>query len=264
VQRLFGPALRELSGTLTGTTGPSDDRVAAISRTFNQRARALESTLLPPVVSLETKAIQTPRAETADFWSLFLPGLLFMALMFAAQGMSIDLWTEKMHGTLRRTLSTPQQAAAFLGGKLVAAAVIMMCAVAAALILGVTMFHVPMRRAPVALVWAVYAGAALFCYLVLFQSLAGSMRGGQLLSTLLVFPLIMVGGSFFPFEVMPPWMAAIGRWTPNGLGVANLKQILFARFDPAALAVAAAAIGVPAVLAFLLCVRRVRGRFATS
>ena len=59
-------------------------------------------------------------------------------------------------------------------------------------------------------------------------------------------------------------MARIGRWTPNGLGVAYLKQILFDRPDPAALAVAAAAIGVPAVAAFLLCVRRLRGSFATN
>ena len=264
VQRLFGPALRSISTTASGETAPSDDTVAAISRMFNQRLHALETTLVPPVVSLETKAIKTDPAATEDFWSLFLPGLLFMALMFAAQGMSLDLWMEKTSGTLRRTLSTPQYAAAFLGGKLVAATVVMTCAVTAALILAVALFHVPVARAPIALVWAVYAGGALFCYLVLFQSISGSMRGGQLLSNLLVFPLIMVGGSFFPFEVMPAWMARIGRWTPNGLGVAHLKQILFGRLDPAALALAAAAIGVPAVLAFFLCVRRLRGPFATS
>ena len=36
---------------------------------------------------------------------LFLPGLLFMSLLFAAQGMSVDIWIEKTRGTLRRTLS---------------------------------------------------------------------------------------------------------------------------------------------------------------
>ena len=44
---------------------------------------------------------------------------------------------------------------------------------------------------------------------------------------MIVFPLIMIGGSFFPFEVMPAWMARIGRWTPNGLASRNVKQILF-------------------------------------
>jgi hypothetical protein len=31
-----------------------------------------------------------------------------------------------------------------------------------------------------------------------------------------LFPLLMAGGSFFPFEALPDWIAAIGRRTPNG------------------------------------------------
>ncbi len=260
-QRLFGPELRQVLVTPNGQTFPSDDRVAA----FNQRLRTVQDTLVPPVLSLETKtATPADRASAPDFWSLFLPGLLFMALLFTAQGMSLDVWNEKTSGTLRRTLSTPQGAGAFLAGKLVAGLTIMAVAVLATLILGVTLFHIPVARAPIAFAWATFAGGALFCYFVLIQLLSTSMRGGQLLSTMLVFPLMMMGGSFFPFELMPAWMAAIGRWTPNGLAVAQLKQILFGRLDPGALAIGAAAIGVMAVLAFLSAVRRLRGAFAVS
>jgi ABC-type multidrug transport system permease subunit len=263
VQRLFGPEVRNVADTIGGGAGPSDDRVATISRAFNQRLRMLQDTLVPPLLSLETKAAASSAPE-ADFWSLFLPGLLFMALMFTAQGMSMDIWTEKMSGTLRRTLSTPQGAGAFLAGKLVAGLGIMAVAVLGTLVLGVTMFHVSLARAPIAFVWATFAGGALFCYFVLIQLLATSMRGGQFLSTMIVFPLIMMGGSFFPFEVMPAWMANIGRWTPNGLAVANVKQILFGRLDPAALGIAALAIGGVAVVAFVLGLRRLRGAFPIS
>jgi ABC-type multidrug transport system permease subunit len=263
VQRLFGPELRTVMDTGGGRAEPSDDQVATISRAFNQRLRLLQDTLVPPVLSLEAKTTTTT-APAADFWSLFLPGLLFMSLLFTAQGMSMDVWTEKTSGTLRRTLSTPQGAGAFLAGKLVAGLAIMAAAVLGTLILGVTMFHIPIARAPVAFVWATFAGGALFCYFVCIQLFATSMRGGQLLSTMIVFPLMMMGGSFFPFEVMPAWMAAIGRWTPNGLAVAHVKQILFGRLDLGALGIAAAAIGLLAVLAFFTGVRRLRGAFAVS
>jgi ABC-type multidrug transport system permease subunit len=263
VQRLFGSEVRSVADTIGGGAGPSDDRVAAISRAFSQRLRALQDTLVPPVLSLDTKTT-SDSAVTGDFWSLFLPGLLFMSILFAAQGMSTDIWAEKMSGTLRRTLSTPQGAGAFLAGKLVAGLAIMALAVLGTLVLGVTMFHVPIARAPIAFVWATCSGGALFCYFVFIQLFASSMRGGQFLSTMVVFPLMMIGGSFFPFEVMPAWMAAIGRWTPNGLAVANVKQILFGRLDFGALAIAAAAIGGMAVLAFVFGVRRLRGTFATS
>jgi ABC-type multidrug transport system permease subunit len=263
VERLFGPEVRRAVGTTSGQTAPSDDTVATVSRAFNQRLRTLQDTLVPPVLSLEAKTI-SENNESVDFWSLFLPGLLFMSLLFTAQGMSLDIWIEKTGGTLRRTLSTPQGAVPFLAGKLLAGIAIMAIAVVLALVLGVTMFHVPMARAPLAFVWATFAGGAVFCYLLLLQLLAGTMRGAQFLSSMIVFPLIMIGGSFFPFEVMPAWMANIGRWTPNGLAVADVKQILFGHIDPSALVIGAVAIGVPAIFAFMLSVRRLHGSFAVS
>jgi len=263
VQRIFGGALRGLADTIGRGTGPSDDAVAAVSRAFNSRVRALQDTLLPPVITLEAKKAAEEH-EAQDFWALFLPGLLFMSLMFTAQGMSLDIWIEKSAGTLRRTISTPRGPGALLVGKLLASVVIMSLAVLAALALGVLMFGVSVARAPMAFAWSIYAGGVLFCYLVVIQLFATSMRGGQLLSSMIVFPLIMIGGSFFPFEVMPAWMARIGRWTPNGLAVATTKEILFGHPSAAVIAIAAVAIGVPAVAALWIGARRLRGTFAVS
>jgi len=262
-QRLVGPEVRSILDTQSATTGPTDDSVASISRAINQRVRQLQSTLLPPVIALKTR-VEATTEKSPGFWALFLPGLLFMAVMFSAQGMSIDIWTEKTRGTLRRTLTTPQRAAAFLAGKLLAGVAIMSAAAAMALGLGVTMFDVPLARVPIALVWTAFSGAALFCYLVVLQIVSTNARGAQLLSSLVVFPLIMIGGSFFPFEAMPVWMQHIGRWTPNGLAVMQVKQILFGRLDVRVLLTAAAAIGIPAAAAFMFGVRRLTGAFAAN
>lgn len=265
-QRIFGQPLQEIADLASqSTTAPSDDVVAAISRLFNQRLRALEGTLSPPVFTLERKtAAPAGESVTMSFGTLFLPGLLFMSLLFTAQGVSIDMWVEKTHGTLRRALTTPQRASALLAGKLAAGVSIMALAVSAALILGVTVLHVPILRVPIALAWACFAGAALLCYLVLLQLVSSSARGAQLLSALIVFPLIMIGGSFFPFEAMPKWMASIGQWTPNGLAVMQVKQILFGQIEWRELLTAAVSIGVPAAAAFVLCVRRLTGTFGTT
>jgi ABC-type uncharacterized transport system permease subunit len=75
---------------------------------------------------------------------------------------------------------------------------------------------------------------------------------------------MMIGGSFFPFEAMPAWMAAIGQWTPNGLAVLRLKDLLYGAPSTAALLVAVLGIGVPAVAAFVLTGRRLGGRFAAG
>ena len=78
---------------------------------------------------------------------------------------------------------------------------------------------------------------------------------------LIMFPLAMMGGSFFPFEAMPAWMAAIGRRTPNGWAVEQLKAILNGAIEPARLVAAFAGLLLVAALAFWIAVRRVRRAF---
>jgi len=46
--------------------------------------------------------------------------------------------------------------------------------------------------------------------------LFSSQKTASIISSMLLFPLLMVGGSFFPLAVLPGWIAAIGRASPNG------------------------------------------------
>jgi ABC-type multidrug transport system permease subunit len=263
LQRLFGGPVREIVADRQRSEAPTDDSVAAIGRSINQNITRVRDTLVPPVIGLEMRTEADPSA-TLDFGTLFLPGLLFMSVLFMANGMSLDIWIEKERGTLRRAISTPQRLGFFLAGKLAASTVLVGLVAMVALALGVAVFNVRVVRAPLAIAWACYAGAAFFCYFIFLQVLAATARGGMVLGQLMVFPLIMIGGSFFPFDVMPAWMARIGRWTPNGLAVARIADMLFGEVQARPIVLAALGIGIPAAAAFLLAVRRLRGRFATN
>jgi ABC-type multidrug transport system permease subunit len=81
---------------------------------------------------------------------------------------------------------------------------------------------------------------------------------------MVLFPLMMLGGSFFPFEVMPAWMARIGRLTPNGQGVTQLRALLAGQADATALAIAFGVMLLTAVAAFAASARLLRGRFAAG
>jgi len=148
-------------------------------------------------------------------------------------------------------------------GKLLAALVLTTVVALTGLLAAVAWFGLAWARIPGALVWCAFVSGSMIALLTLLQLFAGTQRGSELLSSIIVFPLMMLGGSFFPFEQMPAWMAAAGRWTPNGLGVARLKDLLYGDFSAGALALAALGIGIPAALAFLGSCRRLR-RFANA
>jgi ABC-2 type transport system permease protein len=260
LQRLVGVPVR---AALAGRSGSEADVVAAVSRSISEAIARARGTLVPPLIALDTR-FETDRRGGVDFGALLIPGLLFMSLLFTANGMSLDVWIEKERGTLRRSVSTPRGLGVFLAGKLVAALVLMAAVVAVALGVSAAFFAVPLARLPLAFAWSCYAGAALFCFFILIQVSASTFRAASVLSQMVVLPLMMIGGSFFPFEIMPGWMANIGRWTPNGLAVTELKAMLFTRPDLGSIAVAALAIGIPAALAFALAARRMRRGFVVA
>jgi ABC-type multidrug transport system permease subunit len=264
VQQLFGPQLRRIGGDTTAGR-PADANVASIAVAINQQLATLDTVLFPPVIRLTVAAREEESAgPSLSFGQLFLPGMLFMSFLFVASGMSGDIWEEQRLGTLRKGLTTPQSAHALLAGKLVAG-VVMMTAVGLIALIGATaLFDLAWMRLPAALVWCAFAGGALLSLLTLLQTFASGQRAADMLMTMMIFPLMMLGGSFFPFESMPGWMAAIGRWTPNGLGVVMLKDLLYGAPPLSTVAVAAAGIGIPAAAAFLLAARRLRGKFATA
>jgi ABC-type multidrug transport system permease subunit len=255
-QRLFSEPLSRIAGSSSAGPAPDAD-VASIAVEINQRLTELQGVLLPPVITLSVTT-DTSASQPLNFGQLFLPGMLFMAFLFIAQGMSVDVWDEKQEGTLRRLLATPQSAGRLLLGKLVAGVAVAVVVALAGLLAAVALFDLSWLRIPAALLWCAYVCGALLAMLTLLHLFARSQRGSEMLAGVVTFPLMMLGGSFFPFEAMPAWMVAVGRWTPNGLGVARLKDLLYGDVSATALALAALGIGVPAVLAFVLSWRRLR------
>jgi ABC-type multidrug transport system permease subunit len=151
-----------------------------------------------------------------------------------------------------------------MGGKLAAGAGFMAAISLVALLAVVPMTGAPWLSLPGALVWCTFSGTTLLCVFVILQFLASTARGANIVTTMVLFPLMMIGGSFFPLELMPRWMAAIGRFTPNGQGVVQLRAILGGTADATSLALAVVAMGLPSLVFFFLSVRLVRGRFAAG
>ena len=214
LQRLLGPEIKAIKGA-DFDDKPTDEFVAAISVDIQHKVdRIMEKT---DPLAIQVEIVEPPPAEPRpDYALLFLPGIILMAVLFAANSLAADYWVERDKGTLRRLVSAPGALTGFVAGKAVAAAALMGALTAVVLIAGFAYHGVAWSKFVPSLVWVSLGGVGLFAWLATLQMLLPNNRAANLVTTILLFPLLMAGGSFFPLAALPDWIASIGRLSPNG------------------------------------------------
>ncbi len=233
-QRIGGDRLRKpiesiVNGPPAGQKVMPSAFIAGFSIEINNTVERLARYLDPLVIEVETESLKVEDKSSPrnNFALLFFPSMLFLSLLFMAQGLSEDLWREQTLGTLRRASCSPGGVGALLFGKFLCATLMIGAIAACGMFFALLRFGLVLSRAPLGLAWITLCGAFLFALMALVVVHAKTQRGGHMLTNMVLFPLSMIGGSFFPFEAMPTWMSTIGRWTPNGFGLEVFKRILF-------------------------------------
>jgi len=243
--------------TLAGRQQPSDQTIAQVSVAFNQFGRSLAKYLNPSLIDLEMN-VTGEQSQNQGVAAIFLPAMIFMGLLFVSNSHALDIWKEQSWGTLRRLATAPVSLATLLGGRLISLAVILF-GVALAGVAGMRWFaQVPVASVPLATLWLVLSGMGFYLLLVTITVYAPNQRSANVIENLVIFPLALLGGSFFPFEMMPDWMASIGRFTPNGWAVTQFKALVAGSAHAKDLAIGAVYFAVAGSALFLITVNRMR------
>ncbi|MDH3435329.1 MAG: ABC transporter permease [Gammaproteobacteria bacterium] len=210
--QLFGDQIRSIQ--LMGDN-PGDAVVAAMAIALQNKIETVAPQLFPPIIDIEI--IEPPAQEPGvPLALLFLPGIILMSVMFAANGIASDYWREREQGTLRRLVFAPARLGGFVVGKALAAAVIIGMVGGLTLLIGFIYHGIAWNKLPASLLWISVSGVALFSWFAALQMSFSSRKTASIISSMLLFPLLMVGGSFFPLAVLPGWIALLGRASPNG------------------------------------------------
>ncbi len=226
LQQLLGEPLETIAASIDEEE-IGIEQVTRISEEIYRLVERIQERVFPPAIELTTEVITEDESAQANpgFSNLFYPGIFFMAIFFVAQGLSDDVWREKSNGTLHRALRIHGGGIGMLLGKLAAGAVLITVISILSLLAGGFLFGVDWIRLPLATVWSVVSGCTLLSLFTLLQVLARTQRAAVLIANLVMFPLLILGGSLFPAEGMPASLLAIGRWTPNGWALVHLKKV---------------------------------------
>ena len=258
--QLFGEEIRLMKNL---GDDPPDALIAAIAVTMQNKIEAIAPQLDPLVIDLEI--VEPPPKEPAPPLALlFLPGIIIMAVMFSANGIASDWWRERELGTLRRLIYAPGQLGSFIVGKALAATVIIGMVGGLTLVVGFLYHGIPWAKLPSSLIWISISGVALFAWFAALQMMFNNQKTANIVSSMLLFPLLMAGGSFFPLAVLPGWIAAIGRASPNGFIADKLTTEITAGSAWAIDLNSWLTIIVGAVLGLAVCAWRLRSGFARA
>ena len=214
LQALFGEELKKIQNN-DDADEPTNAFVSGVAVDINEKMRTLGTSLSPLAFDLEI--VEPPPEEPKpDIGLLFLPGIVLMALLFASQGVSSDYWKERETGTLRRLVSSPGLLNQFVLGKAFAAATVIGVICGITMVLGFLYHGIAWSKFLPSILFVVSAGIGFFAWFAALQMMFSTQKGASLLTTILLFPLMMLGGSFFPLDALPNWLAEIGRVSPNG------------------------------------------------
>lgn len=228
LHKVFGEELKIISQSLE-----SDELVGISTSVFSanitEKVSGIADLVFPPVLEAEDVTPQ-PEGVSVNMALLMLPGILVMAAFFAANGQSTNFWTEKEKGTLGRWVASPNAFSSFWIAQWFTAMLLTVVVAAPILLAGFIYFGISYEKYFTALAWLALTGPVLFAVLSLIQVLAPSKKSGGMISTLIMFPLLMAGGSFFPTETMPKFIASIAQYTPNGRVIEPLKGYLIGEY----------------------------------
>ena len=256
VQQAAGPELRALDrlpstpASLAGLAGDSGRTLIAAGRY-----------LRPPHIAIKNNVVAVYDPIPTVMAMLF-PGMILLVVFLSAEGMSLDIWKERRAGAVRRLAATPAGVHTFLAGKLAATSGVFLLAVTVLFAVARLLFDVPMRSPLLAVAWAAGSALVLYLGLLVVQLLIANDRTATTVASAIVFPLAVLGGCFFPLEIMPEGFARAARMTPNGWMLVQLKSILAGSAGIARVTEAFAALSLAGVLAFMVAARLLKRRFA--
>lgn len=204
-----------------------------INATNVVRARAIELYLQriaqepgpAPAVRLDLRTLYNPTMETSTF---MVPGVMAMLICMVTLILtSMAIARERETGTLDTLIGAPIQPWELMLGKTVPFAVVGLCNIPLILLVGVTLFDVPIRGA----FWEVAVSSLVFviCTVsigVLLSSIARTQQQAMLGAFLFLFPAILLSGLMFPIENMPEWMKILSYLDPLSHFMILLRNIL--------------------------------------
>lgn len=214
----------------------------------------------PLLLNIKEEKTQAAGAKAnltrSDIFSVILPGMAIMFLLFIVQTVMRDMISEREDGKLRRMLITPLRPSELIGARILGGWIIGLSVLLVMAAFGTAVFRAswgPLGYFLTLILVASFWSAAFFA---LMNAVVRNRNQAGALSAPIILGFSLFGGSLMNPEAMPKAFRTIGLVTPNRWFVDGAAAIRDGRFPAVPLLILA----VSGLILFLLAVPALRRR----
>jgi ABC-2 type transport system permease protein len=173
----------------------------------------LSATNAPKLFDVQREDVNSRNLKYIDF---LVPGVVALSIMqmsvFSVAFVFADL---KEKGILKRLLATPMQPYQFVTSNVITRLIISVLQAAFLIGVGVLLFHAQVIGSYFLLIPIVILGAIMFLGLgFTISGFASTVESVPAIANLIVFPMLFLGGTFFPIDTMPNWLQHVAKYLP--------------------------------------------------
>jgi len=162
----------------------------------------------------------------ASFLTFLIPGIVGMTAMFGSINETMSIVWDKSLGVFDRILAAPVSSTSIIVGKTMAGAVMGVISALVLLIIGSLLYSVSFANIGFVLLIIVLASFSFTGIGTIISGLASEPREAMMLSNLLRFPMMFLGGVFFDINTMPMPLPYIAKVLPLTYATEALRTVM--------------------------------------
>jgi ABC-2 type transport system permease protein len=179
----------------------------------------------PKLFNLQVQDVNSRNLKYIDF---LVPGVVALSLMqmavFSVAFVFVDF---KEKGILKRLLATPMKPFEFVTANVITRLIVAVVQASFLILVGVLIFKAQVIGSYWLMLPIVILGAIMFLGMgFAISGLAKTVEAVPALANLIAFPMLFLGGTFFPIETMPAWLQNIASYLPLTYLSNSLRQVM--------------------------------------
>ncbi len=179
----------------------------------------------PVLFSVENREINVRNLKYIDF---LLPGIVALAVMqMAVFSVAFVFADYKEKGVLKRLLATPVKPSQFVTANVITRLIVALVQAAILIAAGVLLFKAHVIGSYALIFLITLLGGIMFLGLgFTISGIASTVESVPALANLIVFPMLFLGGTFFPINTMPDWLQKVAKVLPLTYFSTALRDVM--------------------------------------